>query len=51
MLVGAFAIGQALSQVDSFGIAITSASEIFPIIDRVGFLLNFSQPLFIDTTY
>ncbi|EUB55651.1 Multidrug resistance protein [Echinococcus granulosus] len=35
MLIGAITIGQALSQLDSFNIAITSASEIFPIIDRI----------------
>ncbi|VDM34108.1 unnamed protein product [Hydatigera taeniaeformis] len=35
MLTGAITIGQALSQLDSFNIAMTSASEIFPIIDRV----------------
>ncbi|VDL60664.1 unnamed protein product [Hymenolepis diminuta] len=35
MLIGAITIGQALSQIDSFNIAMTSAGEIFPIIDRI----------------
>lgn len=35
MLVGAITVGQALSQVDSFNIAMNSAAEIFPIIDRI----------------
>ncbi|VDK39426.1 unnamed protein product [Taenia asiatica] len=42
MLTGAITIGQALSQLDSFNIAMTSAGEIFSIIDRVldGLSLN-----------
>ncbi|KAL5102949.1 ATP-dependent translocase ABCB1 [Taenia crassiceps] len=35
MLTGAITIGQALSQLDSFNIAMTSAGEIFSIIDRI----------------
>ncbi|KAM3180950.1 hypothetical protein ACTXT7_015299 [Hymenolepis weldensis] len=35
MLIGAITIGQALSQIDAFNIAMTSAGEIFPIIDRI----------------
>lgn len=45
MLTGAVTIGQALSQLDSFNIAMTSAGEIFPIIDRVSLSFRISYRL------
>ena len=38
MLYGGAAVGHAFQQIDQFNFAISAASELFPIIDRVGSL-------------